>query len=75
MNDYTDNPHEPARDVPMEDYGGDNPQRQPAPTAESPALNAPPAPAADAAEDAVLENAPVADYGGNSRDTRPHPAE
>ena len=56
----TDHP----RNVPVEDYGGDEPEGRPAPTADAPD-NGTPAPGALPATEETLEGAPVQGYGGN----------
>lgn len=64
----TDHPH----DVPVEDYGGDDPDRQPPPTAEAPDSGtrgtAGTLPAAEEIEE-TLEEAPVQGYGSNESTT------
>jgi hypothetical protein len=54
-----------VHDVPIEDYGGDDPDRQPPPTADAPARGAPEAAGTLPATEETLEDTPVQGYGGN----------
>jgi hypothetical protein len=53
------------RNVPVEDYGGDDPDRQPAPAADAPDWAATEAAGTLPASEETLEDAPVQGYGGN----------
>ena len=60
---------QPRGDVPVEDYGGDSPTRPAPPAAAPPAPQAGEPPGALPVAADVLEDTPVAGYGGNQPTT------